>query len=1024
MSRIQFLFPNLFFFFSTFIFFTSTIAKAQIAPDNTLGKESSQIDSNVVINGLSADRISGGATRESNLFHSFSQFNINDGQRVYFANPSGIINILTRVTGKDTSNIFGTLGVDGAANLFLINPNGILFGQNASLDIRGSFIGTTANGLQFGTQGVFSATNPELPPLLTINPSVLWFNQLNQNASIQNNSTASAGTDPTNSFDTFGLRVPDGKSLLLVGGDVNISGGGLVAFGGNIDIGGIKGNGTVELNQNGETLSFKIPSELERANISLTNEAGLIVTAGGGGNINIVGKDININNSYIQAGILSGLGLANTQAGDIKIDAQDLAKIDNNSRIFNYIDSGSKGNAGNININAQRLNVNNGAQVGTLNFGDGNTGNIIVNASESVELNGGNGGLFAQLNRNGKGTAGNISIDTGTLNIRNGAQINSITLANGNAGKIEITARDTVSLSGKGFSLIVNNVEPGGVGNTGGIYIKTGSLFASDEALILSNVAGTGNSGGIFIEASDKVSLTGVGDLNLGRNNFDASGTIFNSSVNFGGVGNSGGVVIKTGTLTLDSSQINASTAGTGNSGSIVIEARDKVELLKGSDMFSEVTCACEDNGGGVGGIGNGGDIRITTGSLLLDIGANLRADTEARGNGGNIIIDARDSVTFKSDIRDYSGGAFTQVEPEAVGKGGNISIKTGNLSISGYQEINTRTQGQGDAGNIFIDANTISLTGSDVRIISSASKSGRLPNTFGNGGNIDIKAGSLSINDGANILAGSEFSRAAAGNIKIDANRITLRNQSSIKSESVADADGGNINLKLNGFLLLRNNSKISTNAGTEKAGGNGGNINIDTPFIVAVPKEDSDITANAFTGNGGNVNIQAQNIFGIEARPKPTNQSDITASSELGVQGRVSIRQPDVDPTKGIIELPQGLQDQSNQLGQLCGLGGKPLGRFVITGKQGTLPTNPLTLMQGGSDSMPLVTLAANNSTTQVNPIPESLMVPSQVSNRIVEAQAIVRGADGEIYLVAEAPNVTPYSRPGVAPCADVGK
>ncbi|AFZ04284.1 filamentous hemagglutinin N-terminal domain-containing protein [Calothrix sp. PCC 6303] len=1022
MKRIEFLLANL--FLSSLVTLTSTIGEAQITPDNTLGKESSQIDSNVVINGLNADKISGGATRESNLFHSFSQFNINDGQRVYFTNPSGVINILTRVTGKDPSNIFGTLGVDGAANLFLINPNGILFGKNASLDIQGSFVGTTANGLKFGNQGVFNATNPEAPPLLTINPSVLWFNQLNQSAAIQNNSTASSGKDPTNSFDTFGLRVADGKSLLLVGGDVNISGGGLVAFGGNIDIAGVKGNGIVELNRNGESLSFKIPSELERANISLTDEAGLIVTAGGGGNINIVGKDININNSSIQAGILGGLGSVNTQAGDIKLDAQGVATIDNNSRIFNYLDSGAIGNAGNITINAQRLNVNDGSQIGTLHFGNGNTGNIIVNASESVELNGGNGGFFAQLNRNGKGTAGNISIDTGTLNIRNGAQINSITLANGNAGKIEITARDTVSLSGKGFSRIVNNVGSGAVGNTGGIYIKTGSLFASDEARILSSVAGTGNSGRIFIEASAKVSLTGVGDLNLGRNNFDASGTIFASSVNFGGVGDSGGVVIKTGTLTLDSSQINASTAGTGNSGSIVIEARDTVELLKGSDMFTEVTCACEPNGGGVGGIGNGGDIRITTGSLLLDIGANLRADTEARGNGGNIIIDARDSVTFKSDIRDYSGGAFTQVEPEAVGKGGNITIKTGNLSISGYQEINTRTQGQGDAGNIFIDANTISLTGSNVRIISSASKSGRLPNTFGNGGNIDIKAGSLSLNEGANILAGSEFSRAAAGNIKIDANRITLKNQSSIKSESVADADGGNINFKLDDFLLLRNNSKISTNAGTEKAGGNGGNINIDAPFIVAVPKEDSDITANAFTGNGGNVNIQAENIFGIEARPKPTNQSDITASSELGVQGQVSIRQPDVDPTKGIIELPKGLQDQSDQLGQLCGLGRKPLGRFVITGKQGTLPTNPLNLMQGGSDFMPLATLGASNLTDRVNPIADNLMVQKHVPDRIVEAQALARGADGELYLVADASNVTPLSRHGVPACADVGK
>ncbi|MHC5675641.1 filamentous hemagglutinin N-terminal domain-containing protein, partial [Nostoc sp.] len=170
-------------------------AQAQITPDNTLGGEASQIKQNVLINGALGDKIEGGAARGSNLFHSFSEFNIPDGQRVYFANPIGIENILTRVTGGNASNIFGTLGVAGAANLFLINPNGILFGQNARLDVQGSFVGTTANGVQFGNQGFFSATNPQAPPLLTIQPSALWFNQLNQNAAIQNNSVAAVGKD-------------------------------------------------------------------------------------------------------------------------------------------------------------------------------------------------------------------------------------------------------------------------------------------------------------------------------------------------------------------------------------------------------------------------------------------------------------------------------------------------------------------------------------------------------------------------------------------------------------------------------------------------------------------------------------------------------------------------------------------------------------------------------------------------------------------------------------------------------------
>jgi filamentous hemagglutinin family protein len=118
-------------------------AQAQITPDNTLGAESSQLNQSVLINNILSDKIGGGATRGSNLFHSFSQFNINNRQSVYFANPSGVLNILTRVTGPNGSNILGTLGVDGGANLFLINPNGILFGPNAKLDVKSSFVGTT-----------------------------------------------------------------------------------------------------------------------------------------------------------------------------------------------------------------------------------------------------------------------------------------------------------------------------------------------------------------------------------------------------------------------------------------------------------------------------------------------------------------------------------------------------------------------------------------------------------------------------------------------------------------------------------------------------------------------------------------------------------------------------------------------------------------------------------------------------------------------------------------------------------------
>ncbi|HEY9648620.1 MAG TPA: filamentous hemagglutinin N-terminal domain-containing protein, partial [Chroococcidiopsis sp.] len=120
-------------------------ANAQITPDGTLGRDRSEVTRDVIIRGGRGDRIDGGALRGTSLFHSFSEFNVNNGQRVYFANPAGIETIFSRVTGTDVSDILGTLGVDGNADLFFLNPNGIIFGPDAQLDIAGSFVASTGS---------------------------------------------------------------------------------------------------------------------------------------------------------------------------------------------------------------------------------------------------------------------------------------------------------------------------------------------------------------------------------------------------------------------------------------------------------------------------------------------------------------------------------------------------------------------------------------------------------------------------------------------------------------------------------------------------------------------------------------------------------------------------------------------------------------------------------------------------------------------------------------------------------------
>jgi filamentous hemagglutinin family protein len=199
--------------------FSSNLSVAQVVGDTTLPVgERSQVTGNPNF------QIDGGATRGGNLFHSFSDFSIPTGGSAFFNNAADVQNILTRVTGGSISNIDGLIQANGTANLFLLNPNGIIFGQNASLNIGGSFVATTANALEFGNLGFFSASNPEAPSaLLTINPSALLFNQIAA-APIQNSSTAPAGTTLAGE-DASGLRVPNGRSLLLVGGNISMDGG-------------------------------------------------------------------------------------------------------------------------------------------------------------------------------------------------------------------------------------------------------------------------------------------------------------------------------------------------------------------------------------------------------------------------------------------------------------------------------------------------------------------------------------------------------------------------------------------------------------------------------------------------------------------------------------------------------------------------------------------------------------------------------------------------------------------------------
>lgn len=419
---------------------------------------------------------------------------------------------------------------------------------------------------------------------------------------------------------------------------------------------------------------------------------------------------------------------------------------------------------------------------------------------------------------------------------------------------------------------------------------------------------------------------------------------------------------------------------------------------------------------------------RITPNSLINGANADLINGGAQRGinlfhsfsefniKDGLSAVNARDRISLDGNSSNQNGtGIYSTVDSKAVGNAGNIKLTTGSLSLNNGGQLSTVTIGNGKAGNISVDArDRITLEGTNTNGRVSGIYSSAESGSVGKGGDVEIKSGLISLSDSK--ISVNSAGVGNAGNTTVKAGILTLNNGASISAQT-ASSEGGNIDLQLSDYLLMRRGSIISTSAGTALSGGNGGNININAPFIVAVPKENSDISANAFSGNGGNVNIRAQSIIGIEARPQVTDTSDITASSESGIQGQVSIQQPEIQPTQGIFELPTRLTDVSNQIGQLCPRGElafrRPLSKFVVTGR-GSLPPNPLQPLPGKIGVRPLASLDGDNS-TKVSPTPNSLLpTPS-----IIEAQGFMKTADGGIALVANVPVSTPSASTTTAAC-----
>jgi filamentous hemagglutinin family protein len=860
--------------------------------------------------------ITGGLSKGQTLFQSFSDFSVPTNGQANFLNPTGNRDIITRVTGNLFSDINGTVNTNGA-NFFLINPNGIVFGNSARLDVGKTFVGSTANSIDLVNASggrITFGTNLNGDALLKVAPNVLFdVARLN----------LGGGTGAISNFGTLQTTNPN-QYIGLIGGNVNFNGGQIFAPGGTVELGGLSQAGTVGFSLD---RGVQLPDNITRGNVSLV-QAGAVpsiieVTAGGGGNVRIFAQDIDLQGagSFIATGIDPGLGSPTAQAGDIKLDATGKVTI-SAGNIFNQVTTGAIGNGGNIEIKTGNLAITNTAKLNASTFGQGDAGNVKITATDNSSVDGFGSGAGSIVGQGAVGKGGSIEIITGSLTMTNGATLFASTGGQGDAGKVKITAAGNISFDSS--SSAFSSVGEGAVGKSGGIEIRTGNLAVTNGAQLTASTFGQGDAGSIKIAAAGDILFDG--------------GNAF-SNVEQGAVGKGGNVEITTGNLAVtNTAKLAAGTFGQGDAGSIKITAAgnilfDGIENGLSSGAFSTVE---------PGAVGKGGGIEITTGNLTVTNAAVLDASTGGQGDAGNIKITAAGNILFDGSKDGFNTGAGNVVRQGAVGKGGGLEIKTGNLALTNGAGLEVSTVGKGDTGNVKITATgDISIDGSG-----NGESSGIYSRVLGavstrKSGEIEINARNLSITNGGAVTTGSLFGNGNGGSIFINTNKLTLNNSAIIESLSLRGI-GGDINITTKDYLLIRNDSSIQTDSLSSDNNGNGGNITINSPLIIATPGN-NDISANASAGNGGKLKITSQGLFGIQYRPKGQESpltNDITSSSEFGQNGIVNIDTPGTDPGKNNTELPQVPTDASNQISQTCSTNNRQ-NKLTVAGRGG-LPPN----------------------------------------------------------------------------------
>ena len=827
-----------------------------------------------------------GGTRPGNgpnLFHSFGTFNVGAGDVANFRNDSLLptSNILGRVTGElgtgpQISNVFGTIRTTdfGNANLFLINPAGWVFGPTASLDVGGSFHVSSAHYVRFDDGAQFFADPAQASVLTSAAPAAFGF--LGPTGPI-------VVGDPTST--SVSLSVPSGKILSFVGGDVQISNAQLGAPSGKIQIGSFASAGETSVDGLNGVFSSLGNIQISSSTLTAADVDGL----NGGGTVLLRGGDITINNfSFIDTSGTETFdangNLLATAGGTVVIRGGQLF-IDSSTITSNTF---GDTNGGPIDVSmSQGIHIANGSSVGTtasadFGFGQGRGGNIQLVAPQ-VEIQGFDPSSqtgspsFIVTTTFGTGPAGNVSVQAGTLTVTGSSTLGSSSAGDGRGGDVSILASQSVAVSGQdtnlGPSTIVTASQAGG--DAGSLTLSSPSVTVSDGAAITS-VSVAGRAGDI--------------NVNVARLNINGGATINSHSQGSGGNIN----VMASDTVTV------AGMAANGTKSGILTDTCQ--------------TCA------------TAGDISIQANTISVTGGALIESGGEAQPGGGSVTLAASNSIAISAGAGVATRGQLEDVRPITVstpnlvldngfisattlgpGHGGDIALQVGSLALTQGGQIASSVEGlapaTGNAGNITVNANSVSISGSaptavpstpfntDPRsgIFSAAHSSGN-----GNAGQINLAAASLSIMDGGTISVATTTG-GAAGNIALTVGSLSMTNGGTVNSSTTASGTGGAIALNASGATIAGAGTGLFSTASSTGSAGQvmltGGSLTVAGGARISTSTTGAG-NAGTITANVGTVTISGGQLDSSTSASGAGGAINVTAGSEAAVMngGRIT--------------------------------------------------------------------------------------------------------------------------------------